>query len=79
MKNGIALIVGINYYECFNPLSGCVNDAHAVKNVLERHYDGTVNFDCQLLTGTNSMIVTHRTLKDHIKKLFNTNSNIALF
>ena len=40
-----ALIVGIDHYTNIKPLSGCVNDAHAVKAILERHADGTVNFD----------------------------------
>ncbi len=39
-----ALIVGINHYDHLEPLSGCVNDALAVKAVLERHADGTLNF-----------------------------------
>jgi len=48
----IAVIVGINYYEKGAPLFGCVDDAHAVKAVLERHDGGAVNFDCRLFTGT---------------------------
>ncbi len=39
----IALIVGINYYEHGGSLHGCVNDAHEVKAVLERHDGGAVN------------------------------------
>lgn len=42
----IALIVGIDYYEHGSDLFGCVNDAHAVKAILERHDGGAVNFDC---------------------------------
>lgn len=40
----IALIVGINHYDHGGSLFGCVDDAHAVKAVLERHGDGAVNF-----------------------------------
>ena len=40
----IALIVGINYYEHGDSLFGCVDDAHAVQAVLERHGNGSVNF-----------------------------------
>ncbi len=43
----IALIVGINYYEHGSNLFGCVDDAHAVKAILERHDGGAVNFDCR--------------------------------
>lgn len=39
-----ALIVGIDFYDNINHLSGCVNDANAVKASLERHSDGRLNF-----------------------------------
>ena len=75
----IALIVGINYYEHGSPLFGCVDDAHAVKAILERHDGGAVNFDCQLLTGTGpSDRVDRGDLKDRIKQLFKTKAEIAL-
>lgn len=75
-----ALIVGINYYVHGNPLFGCVDDAHAVKAVLERHGDGSINFDVQLFTGTGpSDIVTRAQVKDYTEKLFSDDSKIALF
>ena len=75
----IALIVGINYYEHGNPLFGCVDDAYAVKAVLERHDGGAVNFDCKLLTGTGpNDRVDRGDLKDSIEKLFKTEAEIAL-
>jgi hypothetical protein len=75
-----ALVIGINYYENSDPLYGCVDDAHAVKAILERHGDGTVNFDVRLYTGTGPTDVVKRSdLKDHIKDLFNDDSEIALF
>ncbi|GBE52870.1 caspase domain protein [bacterium BMS3Bbin14] len=74
-----ALIVGINYYEHGNPLFGCVDDAHAVKAVLERHGDGSINFDVQLFTGTGpSDTVTRAQVKDYTEKLFSDDSEIAL-
>lgn len=76
----IALIVGVNYYEHSSPLFGCVDDAHAVKAVLERHDGGAVNFDCMLLTGTGPAERVNRgNLKDSIVRLFNTEAAIALF
>jgi hypothetical protein len=76
----IALIVGINYYEHGSDLFGCVDDAHAVKAVMERHDGGAVNFDCMLLTGTGqSDRVDRGNLKDSIKKLFETEAETALF
>jgi hypothetical protein len=76
----IALIVGINYYEHGGPLYGCVDDAHAVQAVLERHGDGSVNFDCKLLTGTGPTDrVDRHVLKDHVAELFRAQAEIALF
>lgn len=78
MRN--ALIVGINYYEYGNPLYGCVDDAQAVGAVLGYHGDGSMNFDCQLLTVTNSKETLRRSrLKDEVTKLFATKADIALF
>jgi hypothetical protein len=76
----LALIVGINYYENGSSLYGCVDDAHAVKAVLERHDGGSVNFDCNLYTGTGPTDQVDRgLLKDEIEKLFSTDAEIALF
>src|SRR4051812_28251646 len=44
-----ALVVGIDYYEHIGRLNGCVNDAHAVKAMLDRHSDGSVNFGTRLI------------------------------
>lgn len=75
-----ALIAGIDHYTDITPLHGCVNDAHAVRPVLERHSDGTVNFDVRLLTSTGpSDLVTRRELKDSVQSLFSDDSDIALF
>ena len=75
-----ALIVGIDYYTHLRPLSGCVNDAYAVKAVLERNADGTPNFVTpRLLSGASpAEIVTKSDLKDAVRELFNGDSEIAL-
>lgn len=76
----IALIVGVNYYEHGSSLYGCVDDAHAVQEALGRHGDGSVNFDCKLLTGTGPTdTVTRSALKDEVSKLFAQPAEIALF
>ena len=78
MRKG--LIVGVDYYEHVLPLHGCVNDAHAVKSVLDRNSDGTVNFDTKLLTGTGpSHMVTRKELKKNIQELFTGDCETALF
>ena len=75
-----ALIVGIDHYTHIKALSGCVNDAHAVKAILERHADGTVNFVTpRILTGTGPAdIVERRELKDAVRELFAGDADIAL-
>lgn len=76
-----ALIVGIDHYAHIGSLSGCVNDAHSVKNVLERHADGTVNFATpRLMTGTSlADPVEKGELKEAVRELFAGDSEIALF
>ncbi|MDP2820153.1 MAG: caspase family protein [Polaromonas sp.] len=76
----IALIVGINYYDHGNSLFGCVDDAHAVKAVLERHDGGSINFDVKLLTGNGPTDRVDRAdLKDQVQQLFATKAEVALF
>ena len=75
-----ALVVGINYYAHGSSLFGCVDDAHSVKAILERHGDGSVNFDVRLFTGTGPTdVVSRAELKDYIAELFKDDSDIALF
>lgn len=75
-----ALVVGIDYYSSISHLHGCVNDAYSVKCVLERHADGSVNFDVKLLTsiGTSDAI-SRSQLKDAVKELFSGETETALF
>lgn len=75
-----ALVVGINHYMHASTLYGCVDDAHAVKSVLERNSDGTINFAVKLLSGTGPTdLVLRSTLREHIRDLFSGESETALF
>src|ERR1035438_10085733 len=75
-----ALVVGIDHYTKFSALFGCVNDAHSVKTVLERNSDGTVNFAVKLLSGAGpTNLVTRAELKETMRELFASDSEIALF
>lgn len=75
-----ALVVGIDYYTSVSPLHGCVNDAHSVKSVLERHADGAINFSVKLLTGTGPAdAVSRLELKEAVKDLFSGDAETALF
>jgi hypothetical protein len=75
-----ALVVGINYYEHVSMLYGCVDDAHAVKAVLERNSDGTVNFGVKLLSGTGPTDPVLRSeLRERIRDLFSGEFETVLF
>jgi hypothetical protein len=75
-----ALIVGIDYYDCINPLYGCVNDAHSVKAVLERNDGGDLNFECNFMVASNeTSSISRGTLKDSVKDLFERDLDVALF
>ncbi|QIQ06169.1 caspase family protein [Streptomyces liangshanensis] len=75
------LIVGIDHYNHLELLTGCVNDAFAVRGALERNSDGTLNFrNPAVLAGTSAeQPVLKRDLKEAVRKLFADDSDIALF
>ena len=75
-----ALLVGINYYASIDNLHGCVNDAHAVNQVLSRHMDGSKNFDVKMVTAVDEASrITRRQLKDDVTELFSDPCEIAIF
>lgn len=75
-----ALVVGIDHYAQINGLYGCVNDAHSVKSVLERHGTGSVNFGVELLVATDKdSTIGRRALKTKVEELFRDDAEIALF
>lgn len=74
-----ALVIGIDDYDVISPLAGCVNDAHAVKAMLDRHSDGSVNFGVLMMSGTGSQdAVTRSDLKEGIRDLFAGDGEVAL-
>lgn len=74
-----ALIVGVDFYTNVSPLYGCVNDSFAVKAMLDRHADGSVNFGVKHLTGTGAADpVTRDDLRQAIESLFSGEGEIAL-
>jgi hypothetical protein len=75
-----ALIIGIDYYDSCPRLRGCVNDAFAMKNVLERDSDGVLNFGVKLMTASDaSTSISRRDLKEQVSKLFSDDVEIAFF
>lgn len=74
-----ALVVGIDYYENAPMLYGCVNDSFAVKAMLDRHADGSVNFDVRHITGTGSHDpVSREELRASVQRLFEGDGEVAL-
>ncbi len=76
-----ALVVGIDYYDNFTRLHGCVRDAHSVAAALKNHGDGSPNFNVKTLMGTGKGdIITTKILSDSIRELFaDNNEEAALF
>jgi uncharacterized caspase-like protein len=73
-----ALVVGIDHYTHLGRLWGCVNDANAVKTVLETHGNREKNFDVRLLTAQPTDVIERGDLKDNIAWLFSSECEIAL-
>ena len=75
-----ALIIGINYYSRIRGLYGCVNDARAVKNALERNGGGTTNFANPTLRTAESEAdaIDKKTLKRLVRELFAEDHEVAL-
>jgi Caspase domain len=76
-----ALVVGIDHYAHIGSLTGCVNDAYAVKQMLDRHSDGSVNFQTpKLIVGTGPQDIVERAeLKNAVRELFADDNDVALF
>jgi len=75
-----ALIVGIDFYVNVSGLHGCVNDSFAVKSMLERHADGSVNFGVKHLTASGvSDAVDRQELRHAVEELFADDGEVALF
>jgi hypothetical protein len=71
-----ALVIGIDDYDQ-NPLTGCVNDAIAVKSILEANGDGSPNFDVVSLT-SNDVVVSAEAMHGAIETLFSGDADMAL-
>lgn len=70
-----ALIIGIDNYNGSNDLSGCVNDAKAIKNILEENEDGTKNFETKTIFDDKA---TRKNIRRGIKELFKSSCDVAL-
>lgn len=74
-----ALVVGIDHYTSVSQLHGCVNDSFAVKAMLDRHADGSVNFGVKHMTATGAADPVKRDeLRQAIDDLFAGDGEVAL-
>lgn len=72
-----ALIVGIDDYP-IAPLRGCVNDAVALANTIDKNGDGSPDFSVNLIT-SNDQEVTTEIMHDGIARLFACDADCVLF
>ncbi len=72
-----ALLVGIDDYDGFNSLAGCVNDVNAVEPLLARNEDGSPNFNCQKRTSAGGGTGRDALLGD-IDSLLGPGADVAL-
>lgn len=79
-NNRKALVVGIDYYPNLSNLHGCVNDAVSMAHVLERHFDGRINFDIKpMFANCEGNAVNRADLEDAVEELFSGKGDVALF
>lgn len=72
-----ALLIGINRYDSFGDLGGCVNDVDAVEPLLSRNDDDSPNFDCEKRT-TDTGGVTRDELVADLDALLAPGAEIAV-
>jgi hypothetical protein len=72
-----ALLIGIDHYDRFNSLDGCVNDVDALEPLLSRNDDNSPNFDCQKRTSATGG-VTRDALIGDLDALLGGGADVAL-
>lgn len=80
----VALLIGIDDYRV-DPLSGCVNDVHAIERLLSHNEDGSPNFHCVTIvapktaTPADPPLVTKATLRRQLDEILAKRVDMALF
>ena len=72
-----ALLIGIDDYDQFNGLRGCVNDVRALEPLVLRNDDATVNFHTQTLTSEADRVETD-VVKQAVSALLAPGADVAL-
>lgn len=73
-----AVLVGIDEYDQYPPLGGCVNDVKALAPLVQRHEDGAPNFKTQTFT-SDGFRIDRRSLLGALDKLLEPGADVALF
>jgi len=68
--NKRALLVGIDHYQNASQLTGCASDARCLGKLLERHADGSPNYECRVLTSADGAPITKGYLRAQWHSLF---------
>ncbi|WP_433936334.1 caspase domain-containing protein [Sorangium cellulosum] len=74
-----ALLIGIDSYQNFTGLGGAVADAQAMKRLLERNDDKSVNYHCRLIVNPDGRQVTKERLRQLWRELFDNTDDEVLF
>src|SRR5437868_6579854 len=72
-----ALLIGIDSYQTFPKLLGCMNDAVALSPLFSKHSDGSPNFSCNALLSSRGP-VGRRDIVTAINTTLGTKSDVAL-
>jgi len=72
-----ALLIGIDEYDRFTSLSGCVNDVNSIFPLLAFNEDQSRNFDCLSLTSDINRI-TRQSFVANLINLFSPGADVAL-
>lgn len=69
-----AFLIGIDTYEHAPNLTGCVADARAISNLLQRNQDGKPNYECRTLLNKmeDGKFITRSKLREACQKLFSS-------
>lgn len=74
-----ALLVGIDNYQRMAQLTGCVADALAMRELLQRNEDGSPNYDCRVITSAEGSPITREFLRSQWHALFDSFDGHILF
>lgn len=74
-----ALLIGIDAYDEFSELGGCVADATRMRDMLQRHESGDRNYECRLFTSKGKKKITRELLTKEWCNLFRDFKGDILF